>query len=89
MGLGLLAMSAGERERASVVQQIVDRRLPQKLGVERLGINLRQMKWQVAGLAHGLPLALYSDRYGIFRVNAKEAASGDGLAAWRSVWISN
>ena len=30
-------------------------------------------------LAHGLPLALYSDRHGIFRINAKEAASGDGL----------
>ena len=30
-------------------------------------------------LAHGCPLALYSDRHGIFRVNAKDAASGDGL----------
>lgn len=29
-------------------------------------------------LAHGVPLALYSDRHGIFRVNAKEAVSGDG-----------
>jgi len=29
-------------------------------------------------LAHGRPLALYSDRHGIFRVNAKDAASGDG-----------
>jgi hypothetical protein len=29
-------------------------------------------------LAHGRPLALYSDRHGIFRVNAKEPASGDG-----------
>lgn len=29
-------------------------------------------------LAHGVPLALYSDCHGIFRVNAKEAASGDG-----------
>jgi hypothetical protein len=29
-------------------------------------------------LAHGRPLAFYSDRHGIFRVNAKEAASGDG-----------
>jgi transposase len=29
-------------------------------------------------LAHGVPLAFYSDRHGIFRVNAKEAASGDG-----------
>ena len=29
-------------------------------------------------LAHGTPLAFYSDRHGIFRVNAKEAASGDG-----------
>jgi transposase len=29
-------------------------------------------------LAHGCPLALYSDRHGIFRVNAKDAQSGDG-----------
>ena len=29
-------------------------------------------------LAHGVPLAFYSDRYGIFRVNAKDAQSGDG-----------
>ena len=29
-------------------------------------------------LAHGSPLAFYSDRHGIFRVNAKDAASGDG-----------
>ena len=28
--------------------------------------------------AHGRPLALYSDKHGIFRVNAKEAANGDG-----------
>jgi hypothetical protein len=30
-------------------------------------------------LAHGLPLALYSDRHGIFRVNAKDGEGGDGL----------
>ncbi len=29
-------------------------------------------------LAHGRPLAFYSDRHGIFRVSAKDAASGDG-----------
>ena len=29
-------------------------------------------------LAHDVPLALYSDRHGIFRINAKEAANGDG-----------
>jgi transposase len=29
-------------------------------------------------LAHGRPLAFYSDRHGIFRVNAKDALSGDG-----------
>src|SRR6202161_2907899 len=29
-------------------------------------------------LAHGRPLAFYSDRHGIFRLNAKDAASGDG-----------
>jgi transposase len=29
-------------------------------------------------LAHGQPLAFYSDRHGIFRINAKDASSGDG-----------
>lgn len=29
-------------------------------------------------LANGCPLAFYSDRHGIFRVNAKDAQSGDG-----------
>jgi len=29
-------------------------------------------------LAHGVPLALYSDRHGIFRINAKDATNGDG-----------
>jgi transposase len=29
-------------------------------------------------LEHGVPLAFYSDRHGIFRVNAKDAAGGDG-----------
>jgi hypothetical protein len=29
-------------------------------------------------LTHGRPLAFYSDRHGIFRVNAKDAESGDG-----------
>jgi transposase len=29
-------------------------------------------------LAHGRPLTFYSDRHGIFRVNAKDAQSGDG-----------
>ena len=36
-------------------------------------------------LAHGLPLAFYSDRHGIFRVNAKEAAGGDGLTEFGRV----
>jgi transposase len=36
-------------------------------------------------LAHGVPLACYSDRNGIFRVNAKEAESGDGLTEFGRV----
>jgi hypothetical protein len=36
-------------------------------------------------LAHGLPLAFYSDRHGIFRVNAKDAKSGDGKTAFGRV----
>jgi homeodomain-containing protein len=36
-------------------------------------------------LAHGLPLAFYADRHGIFRVNAKDAQSGDGLTEFGRV----
>lgn len=36
-------------------------------------------------LAHGVPLALYSDRHGIFRVNAKDVESGDGLTEFGRV----
>jgi transposase len=36
-------------------------------------------------LAHGAPLAFYSDRHGIFRVNAKEAESGDGYTEFGRV----
>jgi transposase len=37
---------------------------------------LETLRGQV--LTHGRPLAFYSDRHGVFRVNAKEAESGDG-----------
>ena len=33
-------------------------------------------------LSHRLPLAFYSDRHGIFRINAKGVESGDGLTAF-------
>ena len=36
-------------------------------------------------LAHGVPLAFYSDRHGIFRINAKDVDSGDGLTAFNRV----
>ncbi|HEX4301864.1 MAG TPA: ISNCY family transposase, partial [Rhizomicrobium sp.] len=36
-------------------------------------------------LAHGVALAFYSDRHSIFRVNAKEAESGDGLTEFGRV----
>jgi transposase len=36
-------------------------------------------------LTHGAPLAFYSDRHGIFRVNAKEAQGGDGLTEFGRV----
>ena len=36
-------------------------------------------------LAHGTPLAFYSDRHGIFRINAKDAAGGDGKTAFGRV----
>jgi hypothetical protein len=37
---------------------------------------LETLRGQV--LTHGRPLAFYSDRHGVFRVNAKDAESGDG-----------
>ena len=36
-------------------------------------------------LAHGVPLAFYSDRHGIFRINAKELDKGDGLTVFGRV----
>lgn len=36
-------------------------------------------------LAYGVPLALYSDRHGIFRINAKDVDSGDGLTEFGRV----
>ncbi len=33
--------------------------------------------------AHGCPLAFYSDRPGIFRVNAKDAQNGDGKTEFK------
>lgn len=36
-------------------------------------------------LAYGPPLALYSDRHGVFRVNAKQALSGDGKTEFNRV----
>lgn len=36
-------------------------------------------------LKHGTPLAFYSDRHGIFRVNAKDAVSGDGKTEFNRV----
>jgi transposase len=39
-------------------------------------VYLEALRDQV--LTHGRPLAFYSDRHGVFRVNAKDAESGDG-----------
>jgi transposase len=36
-------------------------------------------------VVHGVPLAFYSDRHGIFRINAKDIDSGDGLTAFNRV----
>ena len=37
--------------------------------------------------AHGKPVAFYSDKHGIFRVNSKEAAGGDGVTQFgRVLW---
>ena len=36
-------------------------------------------------VANGRPLALYSDRHGVFRVNAKQAESGDGKTEFNRV----
>ena len=44
--------------------------------VESCGAYLEALRDHV--LTHGRPLAFYSDRHGIFRVNAKDAETGDG-----------
>ena len=44
MADGILGMSLGERERAFVVRQIVERLVSQRVGAERLCISLRQVK---------------------------------------------
>lgn len=36
-------------------------------------------------LSHGVPLAFYSDRHGIFRINAKDVDTGDGMTAFNRV----
>jgi hypothetical protein len=37
-------------------------------------------------LTHGRPLAFYSDRHGIFGVNAKDVESGDGKTKFDQSW---
>ena len=37
---------------------------------------------------HGKPVAFYSDKHGIFRVNRKEAASGDGVTQFGRVLLA-
>ncbi len=46
------------------------------VAVESTRAYLETLREQV--LEHGRPLAFYSDRHGIFRVNAKDAQGGDG-----------
>jgi len=50
---------------------------------ETTSAYLRALRTHI--LAHGLPLAFYSDRHGIFRINAKEAHSGDGYTEFGRV----
>src|SRR5713226_5167765 len=54
MGFGLLAMSASERERASIVRQVVRGSMSQQVAGERLGLSVRQVKrlvrsWRASG----------------------------------------
>jgi hypothetical protein len=51
--------------------------------VESTRAYLEALRDQV--LDHGRPLAFYSDRHGIFRVNAKDAKSGDGKTEFHRV----
>jgi len=39
---------------------------------------------------HGKPVAFYSDKHGIFRVNSKDAAGGDGVTQFgRALFVAN
>ena len=65
MGLGILAMSAAERERAFLTRQIVQQLLSQKAVAERLGIGVRQVKRLVRAYRCWVMLACYAFWRGI------------------------
>jgi transposase len=50
---------------------------------ETTAAYLRALKQHI--LTYGVPLAFYSDKYGVFRVNIKEAATGDGKTEFNRV----
>jgi transposase len=50
---------------------------------ETTAAYLRALRQHI--LTYGVPLAFYSDKYGVFRVNAKEAATGDGKTEFNHV----
>ena len=81
MAEGCLSMSTMERERLALIRATVEKRIGQR----DAAAQAYQPTWRACILAHGRPLALYSDRHGIFRVNIKEAESGDGKTAFGRV----
>lgn len=76
---GILGMSLEERERASVVRQVVEKRLRQREGAERLGIGVRQMKRLVRGWRRDGDAALVSRRRGKPSNNRMEAGQRERI----------
>jgi hypothetical protein len=90
---GYLLMSSEARDRSHLIRRTIGKDLSQREAAERLGISRRLLALHFAPaecaaaylaalrdhvLTHGRPLAFYSDRHGIFGVNAKDAQIGDG-----------
>ncbi|ULX54067.1 hypothetical protein A9P79_19285 [Cupriavidus taiwanensis] len=75
-----ITMSMRELDRCKVIQAVVEDGLMVWRAAEKLGISKRQIERLVHRYRQDGPsrMAFYSDKAGIFRVNAKDSAEGRG-----------
>ena len=64
MAIGVLAMSASERERLKIVAQVAERVVSQRVAAERLGICLRQVRRLVRAYRESGDVGLLSRQRG-------------------------